>query len=199
MSTTKRFTTIELVTIPVFVALMAIGTNVTSFLVIGSVPITLQALIAILAGIILGSRLGALSMTVYLLVGLAGAPIFSKFSGGLSTFVSPTFGFLLSFILIAFTTGFMIEKAKEVNLRNVLIASYISLAITYLVGTHYMYYALIYIVEAPAPYGVVWGWMVPALIKDIIVTAIGATIALRVHKALKKKSPLVNQSKQIAS
>ena len=62
-----------------------------------------------------------------------------------------------------------------------------------------MYYALIYIVEAPAPYGVVWGWMVPALIKDIIVTAIGATIALRVHKALKKKSPLVNQSKQIAS
>lgn len=198
MSNTKRFTTVELVTVPVFVALMAIGANVTSFLVIGGVPITLQALFAIMAGIILGSRLGALSMIVYLLVGLAGAPIFAGFSGGLSTFVSPTFGFLLSFILIAFVTGLILEKSKEVTLNKVLFASYVGLAITYLFGTHYMYYAFIHILEAPVPYGVVWGWMVAPLIKDIIVTAIGATIALRVYKALKKTSPLVKQ-KQIAS
>lgn len=199
MSTRKRFTTVELVTVPVFVALMAIGANVTSFLVIGGVPITLQALFAIMAGIILGSRLGALSMIVYLLVGLAGVPIFAKFSGGLSTLVSPTFGFLISFVIIAFITGLILEKSKEVNLNRVLVASYIGLAVTYLIGTHYMYYAFIYIAEAPVPYGVVWGWMVAPLIKDIIVTAIGATIALRVYKALKKTSPLVNQSKQIAS
>ena len=68
-----------------FAALMMIGANITAFapfLVIGGVPITLQTFFAILAGLILGSRRGALAMTVYMFIGLAGAPVFAKFSGG---------------------------------------------------------------------------------------------------------------------
>lgn len=52
--------TVALVLVAMFAALMTIGANVTSFLVIGSVPITTQTLFAILAGSLLGSRLGAL-------------------------------------------------------------------------------------------------------------------------------------------
>lgn len=65
-----------------FAALMMIGANITSFvpfLVIGGVPITLQTFFAILAGLLLGSRIGAIAMTVYMCIGLAGAPVFSKF------------------------------------------------------------------------------------------------------------------------
>ena len=71
--------TIDLTLAGMFVALMAVGANITSFvpfLVIGGVPITLQTFFAILAGAILGSRLGAITMAVYAFVGLAGAPVF---------------------------------------------------------------------------------------------------------------------------
>ena len=64
-----------------FAALMMIGANITAFLpflVVGGVPITLQTFFAILAGLILGSRRGALAMTVYMFIGLAGAPVFAK-------------------------------------------------------------------------------------------------------------------------
>ncbi|KAF0821696.1 hypothetical protein ABE29_06425 [Cytobacillus firmus] len=65
--------TIDLTLAGMFVALMAVGANITSFvpfLVIGGVPITLQTFFAILAGAILGSRLGAITMAVYVFAGL---------------------------------------------------------------------------------------------------------------------------------
>ncbi len=68
-----------------FVALMAIGANIVSwapFLQVAGIPLSMQPFFAILAGLLLGSRLGALSMTVYMLVGVAGAPIFANFKAG---------------------------------------------------------------------------------------------------------------------
>ena len=60
-----KLRTTEITLAGMFVALMAIGANITSivpFMVIGGVPITLQTFFAILAGVVLGSRLGAISM-----------------------------------------------------------------------------------------------------------------------------------------
>ncbi len=190
LTTKPKFKTIDLVMVPLFVALMAIGANVTSFLVIGGVPITLQALFAIMAGALLGSKLGATSMIVYLLVGLVGAPIFAQFKGGLSTLVSPTFGFLLSFILIAFVAGKIVEKSSIASLKTFLIASYTGLVITYVLGTNYMYFAYTTIAQAPEgfTYGMAWGWMIAPLIKDIIVAAIGAVICERVYHATRKNA-----------
>src|SRR5690625_217951 len=85
-----------------FVALTEIGANLTSiapFLVIGRVPITLQTFFAVMAGLVLGSRLGAFSMFVYMMLGLVGAPVFAQFKGGIGMMLSPTFGFILSFIV----------------------------------------------------------------------------------------------------
>src|SRR5699024_1178608 len=86
--------TLDIAQCGMFAALMMIGANITSFvpfLVVGGVPITLQTFFAVLAGLILGSRLGAISMTVYMFIGLAGAPVFSRFSGGFNSILSPTF------------------------------------------------------------------------------------------------------------
>src|SRR5699024_12226352 len=69
-----------------FVALTAIGANITSivlFLVVGVVPITLQTFFAVLAGLVLGSRVGALSMFVFIMLGVVGTPEFAQFKGGI--------------------------------------------------------------------------------------------------------------------
>src|SRR5699024_165876 len=74
-----NWSALSITTASVFVAMTAIGANITSiapFMVVGGVPITLQTFFAVLAGIVLGSRLGAFSMFVYMMLGLVGAPIF---------------------------------------------------------------------------------------------------------------------------
>src|SRR5699024_8416330 len=109
----NKFTRINLTLGSLFVALTAIGANLTSILpglAVGGVPITLPTLVAVLDALVLGSKLGAFSMFVYMMLGFVGAPVFAQFKGGPMTIVSPTFGFILSFILIAYIAGKIIER-----------------------------------------------------------------------------------------
>jgi biotin transport system substrate-specific component len=186
----KQLTTTEITLASMFVALMAIGANITSmvpFMTIGGVPITLQTFFAILAGLVLGSRLGAITMIVYTFVGLVGVPVFSKFGGGISTVLSPTFGFILSFILTAYVTGKIAEKNKGVP--AFVIASLTGMAINYLLGTNWMYFS--YKLWAQAPdvfsYKVAWGWMLLPGVKDIIFSVLAALMGHRLEKSLLSK------------
>jgi len=185
-----KLKTLDLTLAAMFVALMAIGANITSFapfMVVGGVPITLQTFFAILAGVILGSRLGAISMMVYALVGLAGVPVFAKFGAGLSTFIRPTFGFLLSFIFTAFAAGKIIEKNRSFS--AFITAALIGLVINYAIGTNWMYFA--YKLWAAAPegftYGMAWLWMVAPLPKDIILAVFAGIMGHRLERTVLSK------------
>lgn len=75
------------------------------------VPITFQPMLVVLAGMMLGPRLGAASMLLYLAAGAAGLPVFSPFGApGILRFVGPTGGFLIAFPAAAFTAGFLAQK-----------------------------------------------------------------------------------------
>lgn len=186
----KRLSTLDLTLAGMFVALMAVGANITSFvpfMVIGGVPITLQTFFAILAGTILGSRLGALSMGVYAFVGLAGAPVFAKFSGGFATLLSPTFGFIVSFIFTAYFAGLIIEKKK--TLPFYIFAALVGMIINYMFGTNWMYMAYKLWFTAPEgfTYKIAWLWMVVPLPKDIILAVFAGMMAHRLqHKVLSR-------------
>lgn len=180
----KRLKTIDLTLAGMFVALMAVGANITSFvpfMVIGGVPITLQTFFAVLAGSILGSRLGAITMGVYAFAGLAGAPVFAKFGGGFASLLSPTFGFIISFILTAYVTGKIVEKKK--SLPFYVIASLIGMAINYVFGTNWMYMAYKLWFSAPEgfTYQMAWLWMVVPLPKDIILSVFAGMMAYRLE------------------
>lgn len=77
------------------------------------VPITGQTLGVILVGAALGSRRGATALLTYLLVGLAGAPVFAEFMGGPASVLSPSFGFILGFVPAAFVAGWFAERAWD--------------------------------------------------------------------------------------
>jgi biotin transport system substrate-specific component len=186
-----KLRTIDLTLVGMFVALMAIGANITSFapfMVVGGVPITLQTFFAILAGAILGSRLGAIAMLVYAAVGLVGVPIFAQFSGGVSMIIKPTFGFIVSFIFTAYIVGKITEKKKSLPLF--VFASLVGMAINYLFGTNWMYFA--YMLWAGAPegftYKMAWLWMVAPLPKDIILSVCAGIMALRLEKTVLSRS-----------
>lgn len=186
--TKSKLSTLEIVYCGLFATLMMIGANITSFapfLVIGGVPITLQSLFAILAGLVLGSRLGVISITVYTLLGLVGAPVFAKFSGGFSSILSPTFGFIVTFILSAYVAGKMIEFRRTKTMY--ITAALVGIMINYLLGTNWMYYA--YKLWASAPegftYKMAWLWMVPPLPKDIILAVFAGIFGFRLQKIIK--------------
>ncbi|GKV68473.1 BioY family transporter [Sporosarcina sp. NCCP-2716] len=188
-----RIGTLGLVYSAMFAALMMIGANITYFipaLSISGVPITLQTFFAILAGLLLGSRYGALSMTVYMAVGLAGAPVFAKFSGGFSAIVGPLFGFIVSFILVAYVVGKIVERHKSVP--AFVIAALVGCAVNYVIGTNWMYAA--YKLWAAAPdaftYKIAWMWMVPPLPKDIILSVLAGIFGHRMVRILKTRRSL---------
>lgn len=183
-----RLQALDLTHCGMFAALMMIGANITAFLpflVVGGVPITLQTFFAILAGLILGSRLGAISMTVYMFIGLAGAPVFSKFSGGFGALLSPTFGFIVSFIFVAYVAGKIVEKNG--SLRNYVIAGLVATTVNYLFGTNWMYIAYKYWAAAPDAftYKVAWLWMMPPLPKDILLAILAGIFGHRIYGILK--------------
>jgi biotin transport system substrate-specific component len=192
-ASSRRWSAYDITLVGMFTALMAIGANITSFapfLVVGGVPITLQTFFSVLAGALLGSRLGAISMLVYALVGLAGVPVFAKFSGGFGTIVSPTFGFILSFILVAYVTGKIIEWKQSPSKQIFIFATLVGMVINYVVGTNWMYYAYKLWYEAPEgfTYAMAWGWMMFPLPKDIILSILAGAIAPRIYKTMQKSS-----------
>ena len=76
---------------------------------IPNVPLTLQVMFTNLAGLVLGSRLGALSVLTYVLLGLAGIPVFTS-GGGIGYVLMPTFGYLIGFIIGTFAAGRIVER-----------------------------------------------------------------------------------------
>jgi biotin transport system substrate-specific component len=80
------------------------------------VPFTLQPMVVLLGGAVLGSRLGMAAQIVYLLAGIAGLPVFAASATlpqGVWRLLGPTGGYLMSYPFAAFLTGFLAERGFD--------------------------------------------------------------------------------------
>lgn len=77
------------------------------------VPITMQTLAVTLAGALLGPRVGALTVIVWLALAAAGLPLLADGSGGLAHMTGATAGYLAAFPVAAFCTGWLAEKGWD--------------------------------------------------------------------------------------
>ncbi|HET8927811.1 MAG TPA: biotin transporter BioY [Microbacterium sp.] len=150
------------------VALVALLAKVSFF--IGPIPITGQTLGVIIVGAALGSRRGAASLTTYLLVGLAGLPVFAGPVAGPAYVLSPSFGFIVGFIPAAFVAGWFAERAWDRRPWLAFVGFAAASIVPFLVGVPYM--ALILATVAGASVTLasvldagVWPFIVPGLIK----------------------------------
>lgn len=89
---------------------VAVCARFTQYLAFTPVPLTVQNFGVLLVGLALGSRLGALSMATYVLMGTAGLPVFTPGSLGL---FGPTGGYLLAYPLAAYVAGGIAEQARS--------------------------------------------------------------------------------------
>ena len=97
----------------VFIILTALSGFVRVPLWFTPVPLTLQTYFVLLAGALLGARLGALSQAGYLLLGAAGVPVFSAAGSGLAYLAGPTAGYLFGFAGAAWLLATMLRHCRS--------------------------------------------------------------------------------------
>ena len=97
----KSFTTFQMALIAVMAAITCILGPLSIPIPVSPVPISLTNLAIYLTVCLLGWKFGTISYLIYLLIGIAGLPVFSGFSSGFAKLLGPTGGYLIGFIPMA--------------------------------------------------------------------------------------------------
>ncbi|MDP7180620.1 MAG: biotin transporter BioY [Candidatus Woesearchaeota archaeon] len=139
------------------------------------VPITLQTLMVLLAGALLGANLGALSQFLYVLVGALGLPVFAGGGSGFGALFGPTGGYLFGFIAAAYAVGKLVEKTKKPSLVQIIIAMVVGSLVIYVFGVT----GAIVVTGRPLT-EILIGWVLPFLIGDTVKLIAAALIARKV-------------------
>lgn len=157
----------------VFAALFAALTALGAFVAIpiGPVPIVLQNLFVMLAGLLLGRRWGLASVGLYLLAGFCGLPVFAGGSAGIGRLVGPTGGYLIGYLPAVYVIGRLTEQTNHQLVRDVA-AMVLGTALLYACGISWLKVVT----------GLSWAktlavGMLPFLIGDALKIAAAAVIA----------------------
>ncbi|WP_314502484.1 biotin transporter BioY [uncultured Microbacterium sp.] len=106
------------------------------------VPITGQTLGVIIVGASLGAWRGAAALTTYMVLGLAGLPIFAGFTGSLLAVAKPSFGFVIGFIFSAFVAGWFAERAWDRRPALAFVGFAAASAVPFVFGIPYLAFVL---------------------------------------------------------
>lgn len=177
-----KLKTRDMILIALFAALTAIG----GFLKIPMpvVPFTLQVLFSAFSGIFLGSKDGHISQLLYVIIGLAGVPVFTK-GGGLGYIFEPTFGYILGLILCAYIIGKFVERTVEIKFTRLCIASFAGLIAVYIIGVPYLYFMINRVAETPITFSAALKiGLIPFLVQDLIKCIIVSATATKILPVL---------------
>lgn len=165
----------------VFVALIAICSWISIPL---TIPFTLQTFAICLTAALLGTKLGTITVLVYILLGLVGVPVFSGFKGGVAALMGPTGGYIIGFIFTALIVGFITEKfgKKYVILA---ISMVLGVIVCYAFGT--VWFVSVY-TKTKEPVGIMTAlsWcVIPYLIPDAAKIAVAVILTKRLERFVK--------------
>jgi biotin transport system substrate-specific component len=158
-----------------FAALTAAGAYIHIPIPFSPVPVTLQVFFVLLAGSILKSKWGSLSMIVYTLLGVAGLPVFAGGSSGIGVLLGPTGGYIVGFILAAYIIGKLSEKTENSAKSGLLINAFnmsAGVLVIYACGV----FQLMIMADIGAGAALTLG-VIPFLPGEIVKTAVAAYIA----------------------
>jgi len=105
------------------------------------VPLTLQDTVVLLGGAALGPRLGMMAQVLYLAAGIAGLPVFAASATlpqGALRILGPTGGYLLSYPLAAFLTGWLAERGADRRYLTSVLAVIAGLGVVFLFGVTWL-------------------------------------------------------------
>lgn len=170
----------RMILIALFAALTAVGAFIR--IPLGPLPFTLQVFFCLLAGMLLGPLDGALAQVLYLVIGLAGVPVFSQ-GGGPGYVLMPSFGYLLGLIPCAYLAG-LIARRQDARMPRMLAAAGLGILTLYLCGVPYLYFMFNTVMGEMAFSQALWGGMAVFLPMDILKGLLAAAVTLMVRRRL---------------
>lgn len=150
---------------------------------IGPVPITGSTFAVLLTGALLGSRLGAMAMIVYLFEGAAGLPFFYGGHGGFAHILGPTGGYLVAFPAAAFITGAFAENGWDKRFFSAVAAMAVGSIVILLAG--WTWFAVLMNTNLLAAFKVS---VAPHLVGDVIKILLAAAALPTGWALLKRKA-----------
>ena len=180
ITTTKKksFTTFQMTLIAVMAAITCILGPLSIPIPISPVPISLTNLAIYLTVCLLGWKFGTISYLIYLLIGIAGLPVFSGFSSGFAKLLGPTGGYLIGFIPMAIICGFAFEKFSNHGMQIVGLA--IGTIVAYIFGTAWLFIEGHPTFFQEKPHGVI-PYIPGDLVKIILVVLAGPIVKKRLQ------------------
>lgn len=127
---------------------------------------------------VLGMRLGTVSVIIYILLGLAGMPVFTNFTGGPGKLFGPSGGYIIGYIFLALIAGFFVDKFGK-NLPVYFAGMVLGTATLYCFGTLWMGYQMNLTFSQALMAGVI-----PYIPGDLIKLIIAMTVGIQVRKRL---------------
>lgn len=122
-------------------AFTAVAAQISIALPFTPVPFTFQPMVVLVGAAALGARLGMTSQILYLLVGLAGLPVFAAtplLPQGAARLFGPTGGYLLAYPLAAFVTGWLAERGFDRRYLTAVVAMACGLAVIFTGGLSWL-------------------------------------------------------------
>jgi biotin transport system substrate-specific component len=150
---------------------------------IGPVPITGQTFAVLLTGALLGSRLGAMAMIIYLVEGAVGLPFFYGGHGGIGHILGPTGGYLVAFPTAAFITGAFAENGWDKRFFTAIASMAVGSLVILLAG--WLWFSVLMQAGALAAFKVS---VLPHLPGDIIKILLAAAVLPTGWAILKRKA-----------
>lgn len=177
----------EITRAALFSALLCITALLFKFGGEAAVPFSIVPLMVLLTGAILGARLGVLSVTVYVLLGLVGLPVFGQPPyGGITYIFQPSFGFLPGFILASYAVGKLVAGKQQPSFGRISFAMLVGIVVYYIIGVTYLYGIIRFYLGKPFTFWqAVEIGMLPFLILDLVKGLLAAMVARGVFRRMR--------------
>lgn len=174
----KKVKTLELAEIAMMSAVLCVVAPFTIPLPISPVPLSLATFAVYLAAVLLGTKKGGICVLVYLLLGMAGLPVFSGFSGGIGVLSGPTGGYIIGYVFCAVVIGLLLSRGVNIMLSLICgtLVCYCFGTVWFLIvmkGTYTLFQALLLCV-------------VPYLLFDGMKLFAAAAVAVPVRKIIRR-------------
>lgn len=141
------------------------------------VPITGQTLAVIVVGAALGAWRGAAALATYMLIGLAGLPVFAGFTGSILALGKPSFGFVIGFVFSAFVAGWFAERAWDRRPGLAFVGFVAATVVPFLFGVPYMALILNSVMGLDYDFGqLMAAGVTPFIVGGLIKAALAAAI-----------------------
>ena len=107
----------KIVSIALMTAVICVLSPFAIAIPISPVPVSLATLVIYITLMVLGKCDGTISVMVYVLLGFAGAPVFTGFTGGAVKVLGPTGGYIIGYIFLAIVEGAFVEMVRARSAR----------------------------------------------------------------------------------